>query len=305
MMTELDEGMPPVGGRRGASQPSMSRLVDAGWRAAIYCLHWRVIMLSLAPFLVMAGLALALGWFFYEPAIDAIRAMLESWGIVHSLNDTLAHWGFGGFSVALGPLLLVLVSTPVIVVLSLVLVVGLMTPAIVKLVETRRFPALERRHGGSMLGSVVGTLICTVAALVALLLSIPLWLIPPLVLVIPPLIWGWLTYRMMTYDVLAEHASREERRALVRRHRLWLLAMGVVTGYLGAAPSLVWVSGVSALLLAPVLIPLAIWVYMLVFAFSALWFAHYTLAALADLRAEAQPVVPELPPMPPAVLPPA
>ena len=59
----------------------------------------------------------------------------------------------------------------------------------------------------------------------------PLWFVPPLVLIVPPLIWGWLTYRVMGFDVLAEHASREERRQLHaraplaaarhrRRHRL-------------------------------------------------------------------------------------
>jgi hypothetical protein len=37
--------------------------------------------------------------------------------------------------------------------------------------------------------------------------------------------------------------------------------------------------------MAPVLVPLAIWIYMLVFAFASLWFAHYALAALAQLRA--------------------
>ena len=36
----------------------------------------------------------------------------------------------------------------------------------------------------------------------------------------------------------------------------------------------------------PVLVPLAIWIYTLVFAFSSLWFAHYCLAALEGLRAE-------------------
>ena len=32
--------------------------------------------------------------------------------------------------------------------------------------------------------------------------------------------------------------------------------------------------------------PLAIWVYMLVFAFASLWFSHYCLGALQALRAE-------------------
>jgi hypothetical protein len=117
--------------------------------------------------------------------------------------------------------------------------------------------------------------------------SIPLWLVPPLILLLPPLIWGWLTYRVMTFDALAEHASREERRQIFRQHRMWLLAMGVVTGYLGAAPSIVWASGALFAAAFVLLVPVAIWIYTLVFAFSALWFAHYCLAALEKLRADA------------------
>jgi hypothetical protein len=282
----------------------MSLLFDSFWRAAAYCLHPRVILLSIAPLLVMAGLALGLGYFFWEPALDAVSATLASWQI----TSTVVHWlegvGLSGLRAAIAPLVVVFVSTPVIVVVSLLLVAGMMTPAVVKLVAARRFPQLQRAHGGSALGSAFGALWATVVALVVLLLSIPLWLVPPLVLVVPPLVWGWLTYRVMTYDVLAEHASREERLALVRRHRTALFGMGVATGYLGAAPSLVWVSGAMALVLAPVLIPLAIWIYMLVFAFSALWFAHYALTALQGLRAEralaavAAPPAVSLPPAP-------
>ena len=65
-----------------------------------------------------------------------------------------------------------------------------------------------------------------------------------------------------------------------------LLVIGVISGYLGAAPSLVWASGAFFITFAPVLLPLAIWIYTLVFAFSALWFAHFALSSLAALRAE-------------------
>ena len=61
--------------------------------------------------------------------------------------------------------------------------------------------------------------------------------------------------------------------------------MGVLTGYLGAAPSLLWAMSALTLVFAPVLILVSIWLYTLVFAFSALWFAHYLLAALQGLRA--------------------
>ena len=264
----------------------MKALLDSFWRAAAYCLHPRVIALSLLPLVLMAGLALGLGYFFWEPALDAVRATFESWEIVGKLLAWLEGVGLAGLKTVLAPMVVVFLSTPVIVVLALLLVATLMVPSMLSLVAERRFSALEKKRGGSFISSAFGALWATVAALLALLVSVPFWLVPPLVLVLPPLIWGWLTYRVMTYDVLAEHASREERRELVRRHRGTLLGMGVLTGYLGAAPSLVWASGAFALVLAPVLVPLAVWIYTLVFAFSALWFAHYALAALQALRAE-------------------
>ena len=72
---------------------------------------------------------------------------------------------------------------------------------------------------------------------------------------------------------------------MLRRHRVTLLGMGVLTGYLGAVPSIVWASGVVFAAAFVVLLPLAIWIYTLVFAFSSLWFAHFCLQALAQLRA--------------------
>jgi len=265
-------------------------LLDSFWRAAAYCLHPRVIVLSLLPLVLMAGLALGLGYFFWESAIDAVRASFESFEILKTMIGWLEGVGLANLKTVLAPMVVVFLSTPVIVVLSLLLVAAFMTPAMLTLVANRRFPLLERKHGGSFVGSSFGALWATVAALLALLVSIPLWFVPPLVLIVPPLIWGWLTYRVMSYDVLAEHASVEERRALVKRHRSSLLGMGVLTGYLGAAPSLVWASGVIAIVFAPVLVPVAIWIYTLVFAFSALWFAHFALAALQVLRRESAAV---------------
>jgi len=57
-----------------------------------------------------------------------------------------------------------------------------------------------------------------------------------------------------------------------------------VTGLMGAAPSLVWASGALFAAAFVVLVPIAVWLYTLVFAFSSLWFAHFALAALAELR---------------------
>ena len=264
----------------------MKTLIDSAWRAAAYCMHPQVIFYSLLPLALMVGLAFSLGYFFWEPALDSVLNAFESWDLLSALFKWLDGIGMGGVKAMLAPMVVIFLATPVLVVLSLLSVALLMAPAMLKLVAKRRFPTLEQRRGGSFAGSLFVSFSSTVLAMFALLVSVPFWLIPPVVLIVPPLIWGWLTYRVMSYDMLADHASKDERRELVRRHRMSLLAIGIVTGYLGAAPSLLWASGAVFIPLAPVLIPIAIWIYTLVFAFSALWFAHFALAALQVLRTE-------------------
>lgn len=270
----------------------MSLFLDSFWRAVAYCLHPRVIALSFLPLVLMVAFALGLGYFFWEPALVWVRTSLDSWSILSTLWDWLNGMGAGSLKVVLVPLIVIFVVTPVIVVLSLLVVAVLMTPALNSLVAERRFPQLERKKGGSMLLSMVWSLGSTLLALIAMIVSIPLWLVPPLILVLPPLIWGWLTYRVMAFDALADHASAAERREVFRRHRSWLLGIGVLTGYLGVAPSIVWASGALFAAAFVVLVPVAIWIYTLVFAFSSLWFSHYCLTALQQLRQEGADIAP-------------
>jgi hypothetical protein len=264
----------------------MNQLFDSFWRAAMYCLRPRVIALSLLPLVIMAALALGLGTLFWADAVALLRGVLDSFNWLGQAVRWAEGLGLPAVSALLAPTLLLLLSVPVIVIVSLLFVAVFMTPAMVALVGERRFPLLEKKKGGSLWASVAWSLGSTLAAVIALLLSIPLWLIPPLVLVLPPLIWGWLTYRVMAYDALADHAGAEERKQIFKTHRMPLLAIGVLSGYLGAAPSLIWASGAVFFAMAPVLVPVAIWVYTLVFAFSSLWFAHYCLAALEQFRHE-------------------
>lgn len=262
----------------------MKQLLDSFWRAGAYCLHPKVIGLSLLPLLIGVALALGLGWLYWESAVAAVRATLENWSLVDAALKWVESLVGASFRAVLAPLIVVGLAAPVIVLVSVLLVAWLMTPAIVDLVAARRFPTLRRLQGGGTLSSLAWSLVYTAMALVMLVVTVPLWFIPPLVLVVPPLIWGWLNYKVMSFDVLAAHASADERRLLMQNHRLQLLGIGVVSGYLGAAPSLLWAFSAMTLVLAPVLIAVSVWLYTLVFGFSALWFAHYALAALAALR---------------------
>jgi hypothetical protein len=262
----------------------MKLVFDAFWRAAAYCLHPRVIALSLLPLVIMVALALGMGYFFWDDALAAVNSGLEGTDWITRMFSWLEGLGVGKLKTVVAPLVVVAAITPVLVVVSLLAVALMMTPAMVSMVAERRFAKMERKKGHGLLSSALWSLGSTVLALVALLVSTPLWLIPPLVLLLPPLIWGWLTYRVMSYDALADHATSLERRNLMKAHRMPLLGIGVVCGYLGAAPTLLWASSVMFLVFAPFMVAAAIWIYTLVFAFSSLWFTHYCLAALQAQR---------------------
>ena len=263
----------------------MKLLFDSFWRALAYCLHPKVIGLSLLPLLVAGVLTLGVGFLFWEDAVAAVRATLEHWSLVNSMLEWMSSMLGAGFRTVIAPLIVVALAIPVVVAFTLVLVALWVTPAAVAMVSRRRFPTLERRHGGSWWRGLLWSLVCTAAALLMVMITLPFWLVPGLALVLPPLIWGWLTARVMGFDALAEHASVAEREAILRAHRWPLLVMGIISGFVCGLPSMIWTISASVLILAPVIMTAVIWVYTMIFTFAALWFTHYALAVLAQLRA--------------------
>ncbi len=264
----------------------MKLMIDSFWRAFAYCLHPKVVLLSLLPLILMAVIVTGLGALYWDVAVNHVRTWMEVSPVLAWGSTWLERMGLLNLKAVIAPLVIILAVTPVVMIMSLLAVSFMMTPALVNLVDARRFQNLERKQGGAVWQSLVWTLMSVILAMGALILTLPLWWIPPLAMLLPALIWGWLTYRVMTYDVLAEHASKQERVELMRRYRFQLLGMGVLTGAMGAAPSLVWASGALFAAAFVILIPIAVWIYTLVFVFSALWYVHFLLVALSDLRNE-------------------
>lgn len=263
----------------------MKDLFDAFWRALLGCLHPRVILWSLIPLLLSAGAALALGWLFWESAVAAVRGFLEDWALVASLLTWLEAMGGGAFRAVVAPLIVVALAVPLVVVVSLLLVAWTVTPVLVDWVAAKRFAGLQRRGGAAgWWASAAWSLGCTLLALGVLVISLPLWFVPPLAVVIPPLVWGWLAARVFSFDTLALHATTEERRLIMHERRWTMLLMGILCGLMGSLPSLIWALGALTLVFAPLLVLASVWLYTLVFAFASLWFAHFTLAQLHRLR---------------------
>lgn len=266
-------------------------MLDAFWRAAAYCFRPPVILLSLVPLLVMLLAVGGWSYFFWSGSVAVVERTIEGSSWLNTVFGWFSNSGSTGFAAAVAPFVVLVLMTPASAMLAVLVIAFLMTPALVRMVTERRFAQLEKKHGTGLVASVLWALSTTLLAGIAFVVTIPLWLIPPLVLIVPPVIWGWLTYRVMSMDALAEHASKAERDAILQRYRWPLLLMGVITGYIGIAPSIVWASGIVFTVGFVVLVPLAIWIYALTFAFSSLWFIHFCLAALQEMRAGASPMI--------------
>lgn len=95
---------------------NMGLLVDSFWRAAVYCLRPRVIMLSLAPLLLIGVLGGAWGYFYWDGAVRGMRSLLESSSLLTTFWGWLQTWGVGDVTAVVAPLMVILAVTPVLVV---------------------------------------------------------------------------------------------------------------------------------------------------------------------------------------------
>jgi hypothetical protein len=267
---------------------SMQQVFKSFGLALVGTMHPRMLWLSLRPFLIVSILWGSLIWLTWTPALEMLSIFLTTSIFTSWIQDGLIWAGFENARAWIAPLFFVMLLIPLISISLLVFIAFTTVPTIVKVVMRQHaYQDLEQKKGGGFFGSLIYTIWSALICLALVMLTLPVWWVPPLVAVLPPLLWGWLTMRLMSYDVLAQHATSQERDALLQRHRWPLLAMGIFSGMLGAVPTFFWATSALALVLFPIVSFVALWIYSLIFVFAALWFTHYLLEALKDLRREA------------------
>jgi hypothetical protein len=255
--------------------------------ALVGTMHPRMLWLSLRPFLIVSVLWGVLIWLTWTPALEALSVFLTTSIFTSWIQEGLIWTGFENARAWIAPLFFVMLIIPLITISLLVFIAFSTVPAIVKIASRQsQFHDLECKRGGGFFGSLFYSLWSALICLVLVMLTLPVWWVPPLVAVLPPLLWGWLTMRLMSYDVLAKHASTEERDLLLQKYRWPLLCMGIASGMLGAVPTFFWATSALALVLFPIVSFVALWIYSLIFVFAALWFSYFLLDALKQLRGE-------------------
>jgi hypothetical protein len=262
--------------------------VMRSWARALAAqFRFKIILLSLIPLVISLCLWGGLMAWRMQALFDFIQSYFSEHNGFSSASTVLNSLGLLALKTVIVPLLAMWALLPLMIMSCLVFVGILVMPTIARHVGLRDYPALEKRQGGSFFGSLMfslGSLFLFVFACVA---TLPLIFIPPVYVLVQPLLWGWLTYRIMSYDALASFADLEERKALVATHRPALLLIGLIAGWVGSLPSMLWMGGAMSMAYVaffPFFVSMAIWMYLIIFIFTGLWFQYYCLAALQKMR---------------------
>jgi CysZ protein len=148
----------------------------------------------------------------------------------------LVRWEAGDAVLVAAHVFILLLFVPAVWLTALLILSVFGMPAMVEHVAQRRFPALARRRGGGVAGSVWNGVVALAGLAGLALASIPFWLVPPLWPLIPVAIMGWLNQRVLRYDALAEHASADEMRQIFGERRRTLYTMGAILALLAYVP---------------------------------------------------------------------
>jgi uncharacterized protein involved in cysteine biosynthesis len=217
----------------------------------------RVLAVLFLPMLVAIALWSVLAYVFWDTWTGAFTALLVDTAAARWLAQHGASWMVQGA----GIFFVIALLLPAIVITAIVVTELFAMPAIVS-VASRRYPTLEKRKGGTLIGSVANAAIAIGVFAALWLITLPLWFTGIGAIVLPALNSAYLNQKLFRYDALAEHAGRDEYIEILTRNRLRLFGLGLLLAPLYYVP--------FVNLAAPVFVGLA--------------FTHLCLAELADLR---------------------
>jgi CysZ protein len=220
--------------------------------------HPVIVLILLLPMVIALLIWAGIGWLYWDEWTSGINRFV----IDHSHYSWTMDWNIPAVAAWIAIAVVIVLLAPAILLTALLIATVFAMPVLVRYVAQDHYPALEKRHGGTFVGSAWNALAAIFLFLVLWVLTIPLWLLGPLAAVLPLLLSAWLNQRLFRYDALAEHADAGEMTRIFEAARGRLFLLGLATGLLYFIPPIN--------LIAPV--------------FAALAFIHLSLRELERLR---------------------
>jgi hypothetical protein len=253
----------------------MNAVMRALLRAFRSLMHPKLLLLSMLPTLAALISWSSLVLMFWAPLNIWVSGWLRHTAMVDWMlyaARVLFQSDIAGFVPGLSRILILVTLWPLVQATALLLTAVFVMPMMVDHVARRSYPSLERRRGGTFARSVLNGFTGLLVFLVLWMLTLPLWLVPGVVLVLPLLLSSYLNQRMFCYDALAEHADAEELHVLTHGYRFSRYALGGLLGGVNYVPLLGWFAQV----------------------FIGLAFVHWGLGTLVAMRPATHPAVPEV-----------
>lgn len=240
----------------------LAGLATAFKRAAVSQCHPRMLLAIFLPFFIILVGTILLLWFFWTPLSNWLTQQATNWTMVSTIDDWLVAIGFFSLKIWLVPILAAVILLPISGIIGVAVAAVFIMPMVLRHVGVRDYPALERMGRNATLISVWNAVwVMTVFAL-GWVFTLPLWLLPPLGVVLSIFWWTFAFSRLMRIDAIVEHASPAERERMLRTHKRGFWALGLICALLNLLP--------PAWIVLPV--------------FSSLLFAHYGLQVLQTSR---------------------
>ncbi|MEK6664383.1 MAG: EI24 domain-containing protein [Pseudomonadota bacterium] len=212
----------------------MDTILDALGKGLKSQLQPKMLALTLWPMLLALLFWGGVFWWFWDVWAGSLVILTQEVG----LEPRLAGWGFAWIAHWLITLLLLSLLLPAVYVTSLLFAAVFAMPVMLSFVVARDYPDLEMKRGGTFMGSVWNGLIAVGVFLILWIITLPLWLIPFGVLVVPTLLSAYLNQRLFMYDALMDHASREEFEQIKVRANGRLFGLGAILGFVHYIPIL-------------------------------------------------------------------
>lgn len=235
----------------------MNQIVRAISLAFRNLFNLKILWILVWPLLAACLFWLIISKFLWTPSVGWITEFVP----FTIIKDWFGDSGLQMFTNSIEGVLNVIILFMLVIVTTLIITALFVMPALIAFVAKRYYPLLDRKNGGSIMGSLFNVISALVIFLVLWSISLPFWFIG-VGLLVSFLATAYLNQRLFSYDSLSEHASKEELNVLLKTGKLSLWSLGLLTGLIQFIPLLNF--------LAPTL--------------TALAFIHFELARLENLR---------------------
>lgn len=199
-----------------------------------------ILLVFIPPILSLLGFFI-LFLVYWQKWVLELSSFFSTLSLLQWLQNSIGYFALAEW---FATIFLIFLFVPLAYLGSILLTILFVMPFILKLVVGADFKHLQKKRGGSFIGSLGNTIWVTLVFAVAFMVTLPLWFLPGLQIAVPLLLTAWLNKKVFLYDVLQDYASAEERRYIESEESLPLLGMGLILGFLNYIPFVIFIAPV-------------------------------------------------------------